>query len=79
MNSHNDAPEPDVVEADPLEPRKLDPARGVRGKYFSRAQEGTNVVLIAPDLLETFPDSESVNRALRTLKEIADRTARRAS
>ena len=38
---------------------------GVRGKYASRYREGTNVVAIDPDLLKLFPDSESVNRALR--------------
>lgn len=38
---------------------------GVRGKYFERYQQGTNVVVIAPDLVEEFPDSDSVNEALR--------------
>ncbi|HSR67423.1 MAG TPA: hypothetical protein VLU25_05730 [Acidobacteriota bacterium] len=38
---------------------------GVRGKYAKRYREGTNVVLIDPDLREVFPDSEAVNRALR--------------
>ena len=38
---------------------------GVRGKYAVRYREGTNLVLIEPDLHEQFPDSESVNRALR--------------
>ena len=38
---------------------------GVRGKYAERYKQGTNVVLIDPDLHELFPDSESVNRALR--------------
>jgi hypothetical protein len=38
-------------------------------------QQGTNIVLIAPDLLDTFPDSESVNEALRSLKVIATRSA----
>jgi ribosomal protein S21 len=33
-------------------------------------------VLIAPDLLDTFPDSESVNEALRSLKKIATRSAK---
>jgi hypothetical protein len=41
---------------------------GIRGKYFERYQEGTNVVVIAPDLVEDFPDSESVNEALRQVK-----------
>jgi hypothetical protein len=38
---------------------------GVRGKYVKAYREGTNVVLIDPDLHELFPDSEAVNRALR--------------
>jgi len=39
---------------------------GVRGKYAERYKnEGSNVALIDPDLHELFPDSESVNRALR--------------
>jgi len=38
---------------------------GVRGKYAARYKEGTNIALIDPDLHELFPDSDSVNRALR--------------
>ncbi len=38
---------------------------GVRGKYVKAYREGTNIVLIDPDLHKLFPDSESVNRALR--------------
>lgn len=38
---------------------------GERGKYAKRYREGTNVVLIDPDLHELFPNSEAVNRALR--------------
>lgn len=44
---------------------------GVRGKYYSRAMAGTNLVLIEPDLTEAFPDTESVNRALRLLLNVA--------
>lgn len=60
---------------DPLPPRRLDLNKGVRGKYRERMQAGTNLVLIAPDLLDTFPDSDSVNDALRSLKKIATRSA----
>jgi len=64
---------------DPLAPRpNLDFSKGVRGKYYDRMQAGTNIVLIAPDLLDTFPDSESVNEALRRLKKIATRSVRPA-
>jgi hypothetical protein len=42
---------------------------GERGKYAKRYREGTNIVLIDPDLQKLFPDSESVNRALRKYAE----------
>ena len=38
---------------------------GVRGKYAKSYREGTNTVLIDPDLHKLFPTSEAVNRALR--------------
>ena len=38
---------------------------GIRGKYTKNYREGTNIVLIDPDLHKLFPDSEAVNRALR--------------
>jgi hypothetical protein len=44
---------------------------GVRGKYYERYRQGTNVVLLDPDVAAVFHDSESVNRALRTLIEVA--------
>jgi hypothetical protein len=43
---------------------------GVRGKYAARYAAGTNVVLLDPDVAKLFPDSESVNRALRACGEI---------
>jgi hypothetical protein len=68
------------LEPDPLAERpNLDFSKGVRGKYYDRAQQGTNIAIIAPDLIETFPDSEAVNEALRSLKQIAERTRKRAS
>lgn len=44
---------------------------GVRGKYYERFREGTNVVLLEPDVAAVFHDSASVNRALRVLIEVA--------
>ena len=44
---------------------------GVRGKYYRKATAGTNLVLIEPELIEVFPDTESVNRALRLLADTA--------
>ena len=48
---------------------------GERGKYAERVrEEGTNIVLIDPDLHTHFPDSASVNRALRDyLKQVSER------
>ena len=45
----------------------IDFSGGVRGKYAARFAEGTNLVALSPDVAEVFPDSASVNEALRTL------------
>ena len=47
---------------------------GVRGKYAERYQLGTNVVLLEPEIAEAFPDSKSVNDALRVLLAVATRS-----
>ena len=56
---------------------------GVRGKYYRKATEGTNLVLIEPELANVFPDTKSVNRALRLLVDTAasatERVPRRRS
>ncbi|MFM8924506.1 MAG: hypothetical protein ACKOFS_11380 [Microcystis panniformis] len=46
---------------------------GVRGKYVERYRAGTNIVLLAPDVAQAFPTSDSVNEALRLLMQIAQR------
>ncbi len=76
MKNSKPAPELPVPELnDDLAPRPLDLSTAVRGKYYDRMQAGTNIILLAPDLLDTFPDSEAVNEALRSLKKIAARTS----
>lgn len=50
---------------------EYDFSKGVRGKYAKRYAEGTNVVVLAPDVADAFPDADSVNEALRTLLKIA--------
>ncbi len=44
---------------------------GVRGKYAKRFREGTNLVLLSPDVAQYFPDEDSVNAALRSLVSLA--------
>ena len=46
---------------------EYDFAGGVRGKYASLFSNGRNIVVLDPDVAEVFPDSESVNQALRML------------
>lgn len=50
---------------------EYDFGQGVRGKYAQRYAEGSNVVVLSPDVADAFPDSASVNRALRALISIA--------
>ena len=40
---------------------------GVRGKYAARYREGSNVVVLAPDVAEEFPTARAVNEALRAV------------
>jgi hypothetical protein len=47
---------------------------GVRGKYAKRYRDGSNVVVLDPDVASQFKDSREVNQALRTfLKDRAKR------
>lgn len=54
--------------------REYDFTGGVRGKYVEQYGRGTNVVLLDPELVEAFPDSKSVNDALRGLLSVAARS-----
>ena len=60
---------------DELRP-EYDFTSGVRGKHHAAYKAGTNVVLLDPDVARAFPDSSSVNTALRLLLEIAEKQRR---
>lgn len=49
---------------------EYDFSQGIQGKYAGKFTEGTNVVVIEPDIAKIFPDHDSVNQALRSLAEI---------
>ncbi len=49
---------------------EYDLGNGIRGKYTNRYRDGTNIVVLEPELIEYFPDSASVNEALRSLAKI---------
>ena len=52
---------------------------GVRGKHARTAASGTNLVRLDPDVAELFPDSASVNEALRLLAKLAQRQTARSA
>ncbi len=45
---------------------------GVRGKYVERFREGTNLVLLEPDVAKAFPDAQAVNEALRLVIQLTE-------
>lgn len=67
----NQVREPDMRE-------EYDSSEGVRGKYTSRFAEGSNVIVLDPDVAEVFGDTEAVNDALRLLARSV-RESQRAS
>jgi hypothetical protein len=46
---------------------EYDFSKGVRGKHAKRFAEGTNLVLLEPEVAKYFPTAKSVNLALRGL------------
>jgi len=50
---------------------EYDFSQGVRGKHHKAYQAGTNIVFLAPDLAAVFPDSASVDQALRLLVRLS--------
>lgn len=50
----------------------FDYSKATRGKYSKKLiDEGSNIIVLEPDIADAFHDSESVNKALRSLLEIA--------
>ena len=56
---------------------EFDYTKAIRGKYYRRLlQEGSNVVILDPDIAKSFADSNAVNEALRSLLELTNSTKR---
>lgn len=64
------------MQKDPDMLEEYDFSKGIQGKYAKRYSEGTNVVVIDPDVSKFFPDHDSVNQALRSLTEIIKKQKR---
>jgi hypothetical protein len=58
--------------------KEYDFSQGVKGKYAKRYAEGTNVVVLDPDVAEFFPDHDAVNESLRSLASIIRRRSKAA-
>lgn len=58
------------MQKDPDMLEEYDFSKDIQGKYAKKYREGTNVVVIEPDVAKFFPDHDSVNQALRSLTEI---------
>ena len=56
-NRTNEIDEDDIPE--------MDLSGGVRGKYYERYQQETNIVVLEPDVAQVFHTSAVVNQALR--------------
>lgn len=61
------------MQKDPSMLEEYDFSKAVQGKYAKRYEQGTNVIVIDPDVAKVFPDHDSVNQALRSLAEIIKR------
>ncbi len=52
---------------------EYDFSSAARGKYARRYAQGTNVVVLEPDVAKAFPNTEAVNSSLRALVSIIKR------
>ena len=65
-------------ESDPLD-REIDFSNARPNPFARDYYKSRNLRVLAPDLLDVFPDSESVNEALRTLVRLTAAMPRRVS
>jgi hypothetical protein len=63
---------------DPLD-REIDFSNARPNPYARDYYKSRNLRILAPDLLDVFPDSESVNEALRTLVRLTSSMPRKLS
>lgn len=65
--------------SDPDMRDEYDFSGGIRGKHYRQFLEGTNLVVLDPDVYKIFHDSESVNEALRAMGKIIEQHNRKPS
>lgn len=56
---------------------EYDFSKGLKGKYAQKFAKGNNLILLAPDVIKLFPNSELVNETLRAVAKITKRTGKK--
>ena len=57
---------------------EYDFSKGVRGKHAAKYAEGTNVVVLEPDVAREFRTTEEVNETLRAVSRMLQQHRKRA-
>jgi hypothetical protein len=76
MKKNKGKARPQRPDEDTMRP-EYDFSKAVRGVTAARYAEGTNVVLLDPDVAEIFPDTRAVNEALRTIARLSRSLSRK--
>ena len=63
-----------MVDQDIPELKRDQLGKGVRGKYLKQFTQGSNVVVLQPEIQKAFPTSEAVNKALAKMLAFAKET-----
>lgn len=53
-----------------------DLGKGVRGKFLTSYNKGTNLVLLSPEIAKAFSSSAAVNEALDSLLQLTKQTVK---
>jgi len=54
----------------------FDFSKAVRGKYYKKYIESSNIVVLDPDIAAVFKNAEAVNQALREMLRFAEQTSK---
>jgi len=57
---------------------EYDFSKGVRGKHAAQYAEGTNVIVLEPDVAQEFRTAEQVNETLRAVSKMLQQQRKRA-
>jgi hypothetical protein len=58
---------------------RYDFSKAVRGSTHTRYAEGSNIMVIDPEVLDVFPDGDAVNETLRALAPVLRRQRKKRS